>query len=69
MSKYKAQSTAKIKCGEVAPASVRSKKTAKVKHGMLLSTACQALPTILTLMVPYPVVCHWKWESEAWQQH
>lgn len=69
MSKYKTQSTAKIKCGEVEAASVRSKETAKVKHGMFSGTARPALPTILTLVVPYPVICHWKWGSEAFQQH
>lgn len=68
MSKYKPQSMAKIKCGEVEAASVRSKETAKVKDGMFSSTARPALPAILTLVVPYPAVCLWKCESKARQQ-
>lgn len=48
MSKYKAQSPAKIKRREVEAASVRSKGRAKVEHRAFLRTEDRTLPTVLT---------------------
>lgn len=71
MSKYKTQSMAKMKCGEVEVASVRSKEAAKVQgeRWHVLEYSMPSSANHPDTGGAYPALCHWKWESEACQQH
>jgi len=69
MSKYNAQSMAKIKCREVEAASVRSKEAAKVKYCTFLRTEGWAVPAALTERSTLPGRLPLEAGPEAFQQH